>query len=225
MKKPASHSLIALSTSALTLPGIAEADAPPLTSSLSYKISNYQEDDLSREQVPFGELERYDIDVHQFQFVSPLGRDYALFIDANHENMSGASPWFSTAGSNGQPVINMSGASSIYDSRSELSIGARYYGAHGNIGGAIGCSEENDYRAKYVSMSGSRNFNNDLTTLTVSLSHSDDSIFPSDAERFNRVRHEDKQASSVALSLSQGAELSCQLPDSTESDRAIGLFI
>ena len=91
MKKPASRSLIALSTSALALPGIA-ADAPPLTPSLFYKISNYQEDDLSREQVPFGELERYDIDVHQFQFVSPLGRDYALFIDANHENMSGASP-------------------------------------------------------------------------------------------------------------------------------------
>ena len=117
MKKPASSSLIALSTSALALPGIAEADTSPLTSSLSYKISNYQEDELSREQVPFGELERYDIDVHQFQFVSPLGRDYALFIDANHENMSGASPWFSTAGSNGQPVINMSGASGIYDSR------------------------------------------------------------------------------------------------------------
>ena len=126
MKKPASRNLIALSTSALALPGIAEADAPPLTSSLSYKISNYQEDDLSREQVPFGELERYDIDVHQFQFVSPLGRDYALFIDANHENMSGASPWFSTAGSNGQPVINMSGASGIYDSRSEVSLGVRF---------------------------------------------------------------------------------------------------
>ena len=62
--------------------------------------------------------------------------------------------------------------------RSEVSIGARYYGTRGNIGGAIGYSEENDYRAKYVSMSGSRNFNNDLTTLTVSLSHSDDSIFP-----------------------------------------------
>ncbi|MEE3086329.1 MAG: DUF3570 domain-containing protein [Pseudomonadota bacterium] len=203
MKKPASRSLIALSTSALALPGIAEADTPPLTSSLSYKISDYQEDELSREQVPFGELERYDIDVHQFQFISPLGRDYALFINANHENMSGASPWFSTAGTNGQPVINMSGASGIYDSRSEVSIGARYYGTRGNIGGAIGYSEENDYRAKYVSMSGSRNFNNDLTTLTVSLSHSDDSIFPSDAERFNRVRHENKRASSVAVSLSQ----------------------
>ena len=86
MKKSASRSLIALSTSALALPGIAEADAPPLTSSLSYKISNYQEDDLSREQVPFGELERYDIDVHQFQFVSPLGRDYALFIDGLDED-------------------------------------------------------------------------------------------------------------------------------------------
>ncbi|MBK50921.1 MAG: hypothetical protein CMQ45_00865 [Gammaproteobacteria bacterium] len=203
MKNRSSRSLIALSASAIALPGIAKADAPPFNSSLSYKISNYQEDDLTREQVPFGELERYDIDVHQFQFVSPLGSDYALFIDANHENMSGASPWFSTAGNDGQPVINMSGASGIYDSRSEIAIGARYYGATGNVGGAIGYSEENDYRAKYVRMSGSRNFNNDLSTLTMSLSHSDDAIFPSDAERFNRVRDKNKRTSSVAVSWSQ----------------------
>ena len=203
MKNRSSRSLIALSASAIALPGIAKADAPPFNSSLSYKISNYQEDDLTREQVPFGELERYDIDVHQFQFVSPLGSDYALFIDANHENMSGASPWFSTAGNDGQPVINMSGASGIYDSRSEIAIGARYYGATGNVGGAIGYSEENDYRAKYVRMSGSRNFNNDLSTLTMSLSHSDDAIFPSDAERFNRVRDKNKRTNSVAVSWSQ----------------------
>lgn len=203
MKNRSSRSLIALSASAIALPGIAKADAPPFNSSLSYKISNYQEDDLTREQVPFGGLERYDIDVHQFQFVSPLGSDYALFIDANHENMSGASPWFSTAGNDGQPVINMSGASGIYDSRSEIAIGARYYGATGNVGGAIGYSEENDYRAKYVRMSGSRNFNNDLSTLTMSLSHSDDAIFPSDAERFNRVRDKNKRTNSVAVSWSQ----------------------
>ena len=203
MKNTASRSLITLSASALALPGIAKADAPPLNPSLSYKISSYREDDLSREQVPFGDLGRYDIDVHQFKFISPLGRDYALFIDANHENMSGASPWFSTADNDGQPIINMSGASGIYDSRSEIAIGARYYSLTGNIGGAIGYSEENDYRAKYVSVSGSRNFNNDLTTLTVSASHSDDEIFPSDAERFNRVRKENKRAKSLAVSLSQ----------------------
>lgn len=203
MKSKPSRSLIALSTSALALPGIAQADAPPTESTLSYKISNYQEDDLTRAQVPFGELGRYDINVHQFQYVSPLGRDFALFIDANHEDMSGASPWFSTANAAGEPVINMSGASGITDARSELSIGTRYYSQNGNFGGAVGYSEENDYRATYVNLSGSRNFNNDLTTITLGFSHSADDIFPTDAELFNRVRNEDKRATSAAVSLSQ----------------------
>ena len=203
MKTKHSRSLIALSTSALALPGIANADAPPTESTLSYKLSNYQEDDLTREQVPFGELGRYDIDVHQFQYVSPLGRDFALFIDANHEDMSGASPWFSTANAAGEPVINMSGASGITDARSELSIGTRYYSQNGNFGGAVGYSEENDYRATYINLSGSRNFNNDLTTVTLGFSHSADDIFPTDAELFNRVRNEDKRATSAAVSLSQ----------------------
>lgn len=195
--------MIALSTSALALPGIAQADAPPTESTLSYKISNYQEGDLTRAQVPFGELGRYDIDVHQFQYVSPLGRDFALFIDANHEDMSGASPWFSTANAAGEPVINMSGASGISDARSELSIGTRYYSQNGNFGGAVGYSEENDYRATYFKLSGSRNFNNDLTTVTLGFSHSADDIFPTDAELFNRIRNEDKRAISAAVSLSQ----------------------
>ena len=203
MKSNPSRSLIALSTSALALPGIAQADAPPTESTLSYKISNYQEDDLTRAQVPFGELGRYDIDVHQFQYVSPLGIDFALFIDANHEDMSGASPWFSAANAAGEPVINMSGASGITDARSELSIGTRYYSQNGNFGGAVGYSEENDYRATYVNLSGSRNFNNDLTTVTLGFSHSADDIFPTDAELFNRVRNEDKRATSAAVSLSQ----------------------
>ncbi|HBQ01544.1 MAG TPA: hypothetical protein DD672_13840 [Gammaproteobacteria bacterium] len=203
LKSNPSRSLIALSTSALALPGIAQADAPPTESTLSYKISNYQEDDLTRAQVPFGELGRYDIDVHQFQYVSPLGIDFALFIDANHEDMSGASPWFSTANAAGEPVINMSGASGITDARSELSIGTRYYSQNGNFGGAVGYSEENDYRATYVNLSGSRNFNNDLTTVTLGFSHSADDIFPNDAELFNRVRNEDKRATSAAVSLSQ----------------------
>lgn len=203
MKTKPSRSLIALSTSALALPGIAQADAPPTESTLAYKISNYQEDDLTREQVPFGELGRYDIDVHQFQFVSPIGRDFALFIDANHEDMSGASPWFSTANADGDPIINMSGASGIRDERSEISIGTRYYSQYGNFGGAVGYSEENDYRATYINLSGSRNFNNDLTTVTVGFSHSADDIFPTDAELFNRVRNEDKRATSAAVSLSQ----------------------
>ncbi len=201
--RPRSKSLLALSSTALAIPGIASGDAPPPQSTISYKFSNYNEDAMSREQVPFGSLERYDIDVHQFRLLAPVGRDFSIQIDANHENMSGASPWFTTAGANGEPIINMSGASGITDERSELAIGARYYLERGSIGGAIGYSEENDYRASYFSFSGQRTINEGMTTVSVGISHSDDEIFPTDAAIFNRVRNADKRSTSAVISISQ----------------------
>lgn len=203
MKNNASLNIIALSSSALALPGIALADAPPTQSTASYKLSNYQEDDLSRAEAPFGELDRYDIDVHQFQLVTPLGRNMSLQVDANYESLSGASPWFTSRGLDGEPIVNLSGASGISDRRSELSIGSRYYLENGSFAGNIGYSEENDYRAVYFGLNGERHYNNDLTTVSAGLSYSSDDIFPTDAALFNRVRKEDKQSASVFVSLSQ----------------------
>jgi len=198
-----SRSLIALSTSALALPGIAYGDAPPVQSTLSYKISNYKEDDLSRRESPFGDLGRYDIDVHQFQLVTPIGRNMSLNIDANYEAMSGASPWFTTAGLDGKPIVNLSGASGIRDKRSELSIGTRYYLENGSFGANIGYSEEDDYRAFYLGLSGERHFNDDMTTVALGFSHSSDQVYPTDAEIFNRIDKEDKRGTSVFVSVSQ----------------------
>lgn len=203
MKARPSRSLLAISTTALALPGIAIADAPPVNSSLSYQVSNYKEDDLSREESPFGDLGRYDIDVHQFQFISPIGRNFSLQVDANYEDISGASPWFTTIGPSGSPIVSLSGASGIEDSRGELSVGTRYYLENGSIGGNIGYSEENDYRATYGGINAERHFNNDLTTVSVSLSYSSDDIFPTDAEIFNRVISEDKSSTSAVVSISQ----------------------
>lgn len=203
MKKPPSRNLLALSTTALALPGIANADAPPVQNTLSYKISNYAEDDLSRKEVLFGDLARYDIDVHQFQLIAPVGGDYAIQIDANYEALSGASPWFTSRGLDGNPVVNLSGASGIRDQRRELSIGGSYYLENSRIGGNIGYSEEDDYRASYIGLNGERHFNNNLTTLALALSYSDDDIFPTDAPLFNRVISADKSSTSLFLSVSQ----------------------
>ena len=203
MKNSASRSIIALSSTALALPGIALADAPPTQSTVSYKLSNYQEDDLARSETPFGELGRYDIDVHQFQLVSPLGRNMSLHVDANYESLSGASPWFTSRGLDGEPIVNLSGASGISDRRTELSIGSRYYLENGSFAGNIGYSEENDYRAVYFGLNGERHYNNDLTTLSAGFSYSSDDIFPTDAALFNRVDKEDKQSTSVFFSVSQ----------------------
>lgn len=203
MARKNSHRLIALSTTALALPGISQADAPPVQNTLSYKVSNYREDDLSRHEVLFGDLDRYDIDVHQFQLIAPVGRDYALQIDANYESLSGASPWFTSQAPDGRPVVNLSGASGIRDRRAELAIGGSYYLENGRVGGNIGYSEEDDYRSTYVGLNGERHFNNDLTTLTLALSYSDDDIFPTDAPLFNRVVSASKDSTSVFFSVSQ----------------------
>ena len=203
MKDSASRNIIALSTTALALPGIALADAPPTQSTISYKLSNYQEDDLSRSETPFGDLERYDIDVHQFQLVSPLGRNMSLHVDANYESLSGASPWYTSRSLDGEPIVNLSGASGISDRRTELSIGSRYYLENASFGGNIGYSEEDDYRAIYFGFNTEKHYNNDLTTVSAGLSYSSDKVFPTDAALFNRVEEDDKQSSSLFVSVSQ----------------------
>ena len=203
MKSRKSKSLIALSTTALALPGISLADAPPTQSTASYKISNYSEDDLERSESPFGDLERYDIDVHQFKLISPMGRNFSISLDANHETMSGASPWYTSADNDGEPIVSLSGASGIYDERSEVSFGTSYYLNKGTVSGTVGYSEENDYRAIYYAFGASRNFNNELTTLSFGYSYSSDDIFPTDANLFNRVISEKKNSKSGVLSISQ----------------------
>ncbi len=79
--------------------------------------------------------------MHQFQLVSPLGRNFSLHVDANYESLTGASPWFTSAGVDGDPIVSLSGASGIRDNRSELSLGTRYYLINGSIGANIGYSE------------------------------------------------------------------------------------
>ena len=203
--KPRHQSLIALSTTALALPGIAAADSPPVQSTLSYKFSNYQEDDISRREVLFGDRERYDIDVHQLRLIAPTGRNASLQIDAIHESMSGASPWFTSADTDGEPIVNLSGASGlgISDIRNELAFSGSYYLNNGTLGATVGQSEEDDYRSSYAGLSAQRNFNREMTTVAVSFSYARDEIFPSDAALFNRVSDEEKTVRSVGLSLSQ----------------------
>lgn len=198
-----SHGLIALSTTALALPGLVAADAPPAQTTIAYKFSNYLEDDLPRRESPFGARERYDIDVHQFRLLAPAGRNSDFQLDANHESLSGASPWFNIAGANGDPIVNLSGASGIRDRRSEISLASHYYLDNGAVGASVGYSEEDDYRAVYAGVDGLRHFNNEMTSIAVSFSYSSDDLFPTDARRFNRVESEHKQSASAFVSVSQ----------------------
>jgi len=202
IKKRYSRSILALSGTALTLSSMSYADAPPTQSTVSIKSTNYQEDDLLSNEVLFGELSRYDIDVHQFQLVTPVTRNSSLQVNGSYDSLSGASPWFTSANSEGEPIVNLSGASGIYDTRRELSIGGSYYLENETVSLSIGRSTENDYNATFINFGLTHQLNNRLTTIGINTSISNDEIFPTDAEKFNRIKSASKRSVSTALSIS-----------------------
>ena len=88
--------------------------------------------------------------------------------------------------------------------RTELSIGSRYYLENGSFAGNIGYSEENDYQSRLL-----RPKRRESTTTTASPQSRQASairrmtVFPTDAALFNRVEEDDKQSTSVFVSVSQ----------------------
>ena len=116
--------------------------------------------------------------------------------------MSGASPWGTVRGIDGNSTLIMSGAT-IRESRTEVSIGVNRYTNHASFGLAITHSTENDYEAHAIVLSGEWDFNNKLSTLTLGLSYSSDDIEPVDAALFGRVQKEDKHSRSFSIGWTQ----------------------
>jgi hypothetical protein len=200
-----SRSLLALTASALALPGISSvvhADTPPTETSLGYRISSYEEDDLPEEFLAGGSTDRYDITVQQFQLVTPVGENYGLSFSSSYESMSGASPWYALAPFDGSKSIVMSGAT-IHEQRRDYNFSLRRYLDNGNYALSIGTSKEDDYESWNGGFDLQRHFNNDLTTLSGGVSFSSDDINPTDASLFNRVTYESKRTSSAFFSVSQ----------------------
>lgn len=197
-----SQTLLALTASALALPGIAplvRADSPPANATLSYRISDYREDNLDRASMLVGSNERYDIDIHQLQLTTPVGARHALTLRASRESMSGASPWY-TVGS--EPKVVMSGAT-IHEERSDVLVAGRRYLDNGSVGINAGYSTENDYEALSGGIDAERHFNDNLTTLAAGISFSNDDLSPTDAARFNRIRDASKRSHSLFVALTQ----------------------
>lgn len=200
-----SRSLLALTASALALPGLAptvRADTPPTETSLGYRISSYEEDKLPSQFLLAGSRDRYDITIHQFQLVTPVGENYGLSFNTSYESMSGASPWYTVAPFEGEKSVVMSGAT-IFEQRRDYNVSLRRYLDNGSYAFNLGTSRENDYEAFNGGFDMQRHFNNDLTTVSGGLSFSSDDINPSDAAQFNRVTDESKSTSSAFLSVSQ----------------------
>lgn len=200
-----SSTLLALTASALALPGVSgqvRADAAPTQTTVGYRFSSYEEDDLDRSKLVTGNPERYEIDIHQFRLVTPIGETFALSLDSSYESMSGASPWYVIRQGNGDAGVVMSGAT-ISEQRRDFTLNGRRYLDNGSYAFTVGASNENDYNSVSVGFDGERHFNNDLTTVATGISFSSDDIDPTDASLFNRVTDESRHSSSVFLSISQ----------------------
>jgi hypothetical protein len=201
----ASRTLLALTASALALPGLApkaRADAAPTMTTIGYRLSGYREDDLERSKLLIGSAERYEIDIHQTSLLAPVGENYSLGVNASYESMSGASPWYTIARSNGSTGVVMSGAT-ISEQRRDISLDARRYLDNGTLGISAATSHEKDYDSISLGMDGERHFNNDLTTVASGFSLASDDISPTDAVLFNRVTDASKQSRSVFVSVTQ----------------------
>ena len=84
-------------------------------------VSNYKEADIPRTDVIAGDNRRYDIGIRQFRLLTPVGSSWSIDLGVSHESMSGASPWATVRGPDGQADLIMSGAT-IEDSRTEVNL-------------------------------------------------------------------------------------------------------
>jgi hypothetical protein len=175
-KKHIHPALLALTASALGLPGIARAQAPEGLQ-LDYRFSRYSENDISGGKTSSGSRsERYEIDSHQFRVAAPLAGDFELAADLAYERMSGASPWY-VDGSSGQPLQVMSGAT-IEERRADLLLGLTRRIAQGKGTVSLGYSDEDDYQALNLGAQAEWQLADTVSTVSAGIGYSDDELDP-----------------------------------------------
>ena len=204
-----SAALRAFTSSALALQGLAEraaAASPPVDYQADYRYARYSEDALSRSDVaPGGETDRYEIDIHQFRFLAPVGKSFDVGLELAHETMSGATPWYVTPdpGGGDDPVVVMTEAT-IDEARTDALLSGTWYRDTHALNGGVGFSIENDYLSFNGGLGGERTFNEKNTTLSGGVGFSYDLIEPEDTDLFpERPENEDKQSYTVFAGLSQ----------------------
>lgn len=150
-----SPTLTALMSAALALPGLSESSTEPVSAiTADYRYSRFSENDLPADRLQTGSASRFTVESHQFDVQIPLpsfanADDVELELSAQHETMSGASPWFVMPDKDNNPVQVMSGAT-ISDKRDDLLATVHLYQNRGRMGISAGLSEENDYRSVNV---------------------------------------------------------------------------
>ena len=192
--------LSVLSAAALALPAFGASQ--PTERTLAVSTAVYQEDDLKRSNLVFGDVERYKVKTNQFYINAPIGRNWSGSLSYDNESMSGASPWGTSESADGQSDVIMSGAS-IDDSRNGLDASMTRYFDQSSVSVSLGYSGEHDYHSRSIGLSYERDFFNRNTTLGLSASYSTDEITPTDAALFGRVLYGEKRSRSFYASLTQ----------------------
>ncbi|MBT4838160.1 MAG: DUF3570 domain-containing protein [Methylococcales bacterium] len=201
--------LMALTAAALALPGMnqkSEASEAITDFQWGYQLTTYQEEDSVKNKTLLGDVERYDIQVHQLQFASPLGEQRDVTLNVTTETMSGASPMGIGRDANNKSAVIMSGAS-IDESRQDYSANLRQFFKSSDVALSVGYSIEDDYQALSAGLSGNKHVNNDLTTLSGGISLSSDGITPVESgvnDRFpERIDDEPKVSRTLFAGVSQ----------------------
>lgn len=195
-KKRLNPALLALTASALGLPGMAKAQAPEELQ-LDYRYSAYREDDIPGSRTSNGaRSERYEIDTHQFRVASPLDSEFELAAELTYESMSGASPWYVQPDSNRNPVQVMSGAT-IEETRTDLLLSATRKLALGKGTVSLGYSDEDDYKAINVGAQGEWQLEDTVSTLSAGIGYSDDELTPTPGTTAISVTRATRDAVSV----------------------------
>lgn len=206
MKIEKSRTLSALTSAALAIPAtavstLAAADAPPTMTEVGYRYSQYQEDDVAEsDKTDTGSAQRYDINIHQFRVLAPVGDNYSVDTTFDYETMSGASPLGTVLGADSDPLLVMSGAS-IEDTRMDLNVKTTRYYESGNASVIGGYSTEDDYEAYNLGLEGEKHINDKLTTLMGGIGYSNDTIEPTPAP--GRVTSEEKYTATTFAGIAQ----------------------
>lgn len=169
----------ALSAAAMAIP--CQAEVVPTDKTLSYRYTHYQEEDSPRERTFTAETERYQIDVHQFGYRTPIAESWYITSELQFETMSGASPTQTYQDGDDKSTLIMSGAS-IEEQRVDVKVAPKKYFANGTAGGLLALSIENDYQSLAMGLDGTMGIFNKHTTLIGSVSVSNDELSPTDAK-------------------------------------------
>jgi len=195
--------LAALTTAALSIPGMAGADSPPEDITTAYAFSYYKEDDISASKVSTGSTERYEIFAHQFSVDVPVGERWDLGTDLVYETMSGATPWYVQPGQNGGAPQQAMTQATVSDQRFDGNLRGSFYFDEARVGGNFGGSTENDYWAIYGGVNGERHINDKNTTLLGSLAFSADTIEPTNRGCQSSIVKENKQSFGLVAGFAQ----------------------